>query len=245
MALCAAAAGRARRRPLRARLAALRRGELRAEPEPDEERLLDGVRDRPIVFGHSHQQFRRPGPDGTELLNPGSAGMPLDGDTRSAWAVRYDDGQFEFRRTEYDNQRAADAYRKLGGSSASSRRAGSSAAPTRPATPPARSRRTERVRDRAALLRLLCGGLEPVLADPLDLAPNCELHRGDAEARVGLVERADRVGLELRGRMALLCEPVGERHREARRMRRSDQLLRARLAAGLARSAMRTSPPGR
>ena len=85
------------------------------QPEPDEARLLAGVHDRQVVFGHSHQQFRRPGPDGTELLNPGSAGMPLDGDTRSAWAVRYDDGQFEFRRTEYDNQRAADAYRKLGG----------------------------------------------------------------------------------------------------------------------------------
>jgi predicted phosphodiesterase len=85
------------------------------QPESDEERLLAGVHDRQVVFGHSHQQFRRPGPDGTELLNPGSAGMPLDGDTRSAWAVRYDDGQFEFRRTGYDNQRAADAYRKLGG----------------------------------------------------------------------------------------------------------------------------------
>ena len=85
------------------------------QPEPDEERLLAGMHDRQVVFGHSHQQFRRPGPDGTELLNPGSAGMPLDGDTRSAWAVRYDDGQFEFRRTEYDNQRAAVAYRKLGG----------------------------------------------------------------------------------------------------------------------------------
>ncbi len=85
------------------------------QPEPDEERLLAGVHDRQVVFGHSHQQFRRPGPDGTELLNPGSAGMPLDGDTRAAWAVRYDDGQFEFRRTGYDNQRAADAYRKLGG----------------------------------------------------------------------------------------------------------------------------------
>ena len=62
-------------------------------PEPDEERMLDGVRDRLVVFGHSHQQFRRPGPDGTELLNPGSVGMPLDGDTRAAWAVRDDDGR--------------------------------------------------------------------------------------------------------------------------------------------------------
>jgi predicted phosphodiesterase len=75
--------------------------------------MLAGVRDRVDVFGHSHRQFRRPGPDGTELLNPGSAGMPLDGDTRAAWATF--DGDFAFRRTEYDVQRAADAYRALGG----------------------------------------------------------------------------------------------------------------------------------
>ena len=85
------------------------------QPEADEGRLLAGVRDRRIVFGHSHQQFRRPGPAGVELLNPGSVGMPLDGDTRSAWAVRTARGDFEFRRTEYDAQRAADAYRQLGG----------------------------------------------------------------------------------------------------------------------------------
>jgi len=58
------------------------------EPQPGEERLLAGVRDRTIVFGHSHQQFRRPGPNGTDLVNPGSVGMPLDGDVRAAWATR-------------------------------------------------------------------------------------------------------------------------------------------------------------
>ena len=84
------------------------------EPEDDEERMLVGVRDRAIVFGHSHQQFRRPGPNGTHLLNPGSVGMPLDGDTRAAWAVRAD-GEFEFRRTEYDVESAAAAFRALGG----------------------------------------------------------------------------------------------------------------------------------
>ncbi len=83
------------------------------EAEEDEARMLAGVRDRLIVFGHSHQQFRRPGPDGTDLLNPGSVGMPLDGDNRSAWATF--DGDFAFRRTEYDAQRAADAYRAMGG----------------------------------------------------------------------------------------------------------------------------------
>lgn len=85
------------------------------EPEENEARLLDGVRDRMVVFGHSHQQFRRPGPDGTDLLNPGSVGMPLDGDRRAAWAVRADGGQFEFRRTEYDVEKAAAGYRSMGG----------------------------------------------------------------------------------------------------------------------------------
>jgi predicted phosphodiesterase len=83
------------------------------EPEAGEERLLAGVHDRTIVFGHSHQQFRRPGPNGTDLVNPGSAGMPLDGDRRAAWATR--DGDFVFRRSEYDFERTTAAYRAMGG----------------------------------------------------------------------------------------------------------------------------------
>ena len=83
------------------------------QPEPDEERRLAGVRDRTIVFGHSHQQFRRPGPYGTDLVNPGSVGMPLDGDVRAAWATW--NGDFAFRRTEYDVEQAAAAYRSMGG----------------------------------------------------------------------------------------------------------------------------------
>jgi diadenosine tetraphosphatase ApaH/serine/threonine PP2A family protein phosphatase len=81
--------------------------------EEDEERMLVDVHDRTVVFGHSHQQFRRPGPLGTDLVNPGSVGMPLDGDVRAAWATW--DGDFEFRRTEYDVARAAAAYRSMGG----------------------------------------------------------------------------------------------------------------------------------
>jgi predicted phosphodiesterase len=81
------------------------------QPEDGEERLLLDVRDRTVVFGHSHQQFRRPGPNGTELLNPGSVGMPLDGDMRGAWAIRRDDGEFEFRRSAFDIERVAAAWR--------------------------------------------------------------------------------------------------------------------------------------
>jgi diadenosine tetraphosphatase ApaH/serine/threonine PP2A family protein phosphatase len=83
------------------------------QPGEDDERLVGDVHDRTTVFGHSHQQFRRPGPRNTDLVNPGSVGMPLDGDVRAAWATW--DGDFTFRRTEYDVERAAAAYRSLGG----------------------------------------------------------------------------------------------------------------------------------
>ncbi len=83
------------------------------EPQEDEERLLTGAHGQTIVFGHSHQQFRRSGPSGTDLVNPGSVGMPLDGDRRAAWATRND--EFAFRRSEYDVERAAAAYRAMGG----------------------------------------------------------------------------------------------------------------------------------
>ncbi|MFY9580881.1 MAG: metallophosphoesterase family protein [Gaiellaceae bacterium] len=86
-----------------------------AGPSAGDERMLAGVRGRTVVFGHSHFQFRRTGPNGTDLLNPGSVGMPLDGDVRAAYALRRDDGQFEFRRVEYDVERAASAYEALGG----------------------------------------------------------------------------------------------------------------------------------
>ncbi len=87
-----------------------------AEPGNDDERMLDGVRDKTVVFGHSHLQFKRPGPNGTTLINPGSAGMPLDGDVRAAYALRNGDGEFEFRRVEYDIERAATAWEKMPGS---------------------------------------------------------------------------------------------------------------------------------
>jgi predicted phosphodiesterase len=83
------------------------------EPQDGEERMLAGEAGRTILFGHSHVQFRRPGPDETYLINPGSVGMPLDGDPRAAWAL-YDDGEIELRRAEYDVERAAAQMRNYG-----------------------------------------------------------------------------------------------------------------------------------
>ena len=81
--------------------------------QPGEEQLLAGDTSRTVVFGHSHQQFSRQGPSNTQLVNPGSVAMPLDGDTRAAWAL-LDHGKFEFRRSAYDVERAATKMRSHG-----------------------------------------------------------------------------------------------------------------------------------
>jgi diadenosine tetraphosphatase ApaH/serine/threonine PP2A family protein phosphatase len=86
------------------------------EPADDDEELLGGHRERLIVFGHTHLPFERPGPNGTRLVNPGSVGMPFDGDARASWAVLHDDGRVEHRRVAYDHMAAAEAVRALGGS---------------------------------------------------------------------------------------------------------------------------------
>jgi diadenosine tetraphosphatase ApaH/serine/threonine PP2A family protein phosphatase len=79
------------------------------EPGEDEEELLAAVSERRIVFGHTHLQFRRTRPDGVELINPGSVGMPFDGDHRAAYALVGEDGSVEHRRVAYDHERSAAA----------------------------------------------------------------------------------------------------------------------------------------
>jgi diadenosine tetraphosphatase ApaH/serine/threonine PP2A family protein phosphatase len=76
------------------------------EPGDDDDELLAAVGERRVVFGHTHLQFQRVGPAGIELLNPGSVGMPLDGDVRAAYALVHDDGSIERRRVSYDHQAA-------------------------------------------------------------------------------------------------------------------------------------------
>jgi diadenosine tetraphosphatase ApaH/serine/threonine PP2A family protein phosphatase len=83
------------------------------EAQDGEERMLAGESQRTILFGHSHQQFRRPGPSETLLVNPGSVGAPLDGDPRAGWAL-YEDGDLVFRRTAYDVERAVVQMRSYG-----------------------------------------------------------------------------------------------------------------------------------
>jgi diadenosine tetraphosphatase ApaH/serine/threonine PP2A family protein phosphatase len=79
------------------------------QPGDDDEEMLAGASEQRVVFGHTHLQFRRSGPGGVELLNPGSVGLPLDGDARAAYALVLDDRSIEHRRVDYDRDAAIGA----------------------------------------------------------------------------------------------------------------------------------------
>jgi diadenosine tetraphosphatase ApaH/serine/threonine PP2A family protein phosphatase len=79
---------------------------------PDEDELLDGFAAGRLIFGHTHLPFLRSRPDGVELVNPGSVGMPFDGDPRAAYAVIADDGTVDHRRVAYDHPASATAVRE-------------------------------------------------------------------------------------------------------------------------------------
>jgi diadenosine tetraphosphatase ApaH/serine/threonine PP2A family protein phosphatase len=81
------------------------------EPVEGEEEMLAGVSEPRLVFGHTHLAFRRRARAGArevELVNPGSVGMPFDGDPRAAYALVSEDGEVEQRRVAYDHRRAAE-----------------------------------------------------------------------------------------------------------------------------------------
>ncbi|MHB8658117.1 MAG: metallophosphoesterase family protein [Solirubrobacteraceae bacterium] len=79
------------------------------QPDPDDDQLIGQASEARIVFGHTHLQFQRRGPSHSELVNPGSVGMPFDGDPRAAYALLAPDGEIELRRVAYDHHSAADA----------------------------------------------------------------------------------------------------------------------------------------
>jgi putative phosphoesterase len=56
-----------------------------------------------VCVGHTHMQFNLE-VDGTVVLNPGSVGLPRDGDPRAAFAI-INDGRIEMRRVAYPVER--------------------------------------------------------------------------------------------------------------------------------------------
>jgi predicted phosphodiesterase len=68
-------------------------------PDPDMwAKRLEGVEADIVCVGHTHQQFAFE-VSGTLVINPGSVGLPRDGDPRAAYAVLNGD-QVEFRRRD-------------------------------------------------------------------------------------------------------------------------------------------------
>ena len=89
------------------------------EASPEDGELLAGVQDERLVFGHTHVAFRRVAArdDGgdVELVNPGSVGMPFDGDHRAAYAVLDPAGGVRHHRVAYDHEAsAAEVERRFG-----------------------------------------------------------------------------------------------------------------------------------
>jgi diadenosine tetraphosphatase ApaH/serine/threonine PP2A family protein phosphatase len=89
------------------------------EPADDEQELVAGVKESRLVFGHTHLPFARDSfraGHEVELVNPGSVGMPFDGDPRAAYAlVEGGGGAIEHRRVEYDHPAVAAALRERHG----------------------------------------------------------------------------------------------------------------------------------
>ena len=89
------------------------------EPGEDEAELLEGVDERRLIFGHTHLPFRRMSAVGdVELVNPGSVGMPFDGDHRAAYALLAADRTVVHRRVAYDHAAVPAALRERYGDAA-------------------------------------------------------------------------------------------------------------------------------
>jgi putative phosphoesterase len=75
---------------------------------PDERfrALLEGIDEGVVVAGHTHMQLDRT-VDDVRWINPGSVGMPYEGDVAAFWAVL--GPEVELRRTPFDVERAAEA----------------------------------------------------------------------------------------------------------------------------------------
>lgn len=59
-----------------------------------------GIKADFVLVGHTHHQFHLP-LGHTSVVNPGSVGLPRDGDPRARYAV-IDDGRVELKQVEYD-----------------------------------------------------------------------------------------------------------------------------------------------
>ncbi|HAF22320.1 MAG TPA: YfcE family phosphodiesterase [Blastocatellia bacterium] len=69
-------------------------------------------RDEWLLLGHTHRPFVRK-IERLTVVNPGSLGMPIDGDPRACYAV-WEDGEIYLKRAPYDVERAVERLRMSG-----------------------------------------------------------------------------------------------------------------------------------
>ena len=81
-------------------------------PQSDFEEYAAGVAESRIVTGHTHMQWERPVGD-KRWICAGSVGMAYENEPGAYWTLLVD-GEPEFRRTDYDRERAAEAIRGSG-----------------------------------------------------------------------------------------------------------------------------------
>jgi putative phosphoesterase len=80
-----------------------------ATPAARVHEFMAGVDEKIVATAHTHAQFDRR-VDGIRSLNPGSVGLPYEGQPGAYWALLGPD--VELRRTEYDLAETIAAYRK-------------------------------------------------------------------------------------------------------------------------------------
>jgi diadenosine tetraphosphatase ApaH/serine/threonine PP2A family protein phosphatase len=82
------------------------------EPTEGDHQLLANTAEKIVFFGHSHVQFERSAEGDRLLVNPGSVGLPFDGDRRAAYALWRGGRDVELRRVEYDSDAYAASIRE-------------------------------------------------------------------------------------------------------------------------------------
>ncbi len=84
----------------------------RITPDDELAKLVGDVAAEVLVCGHTHMQYDRRLSTGLRVVNPGSVGMPYEGQRGAYWAVLGPD--IEFRRTEYDVDATVAAIQVMG-----------------------------------------------------------------------------------------------------------------------------------
>jgi putative phosphoesterase len=76
-------------------------------PEDEVAGLFDGIDGQVVLCGHTHIQYDRTLASGLRIVNPGSVGMPYEGERGAFWALL--GPEVEFRRSAYDVEAAVAA----------------------------------------------------------------------------------------------------------------------------------------